>query len=208
MDLEDITLDGVKHGHVEDLKTGKTSDIFTKAMNNKGIDKKHMTMLKHEGTTLGYVYYTSNEKKSESSFMGVEVIKDNRDMSLSNALFEIYFRICEENNVEILKTKNQRKPFTIYLLKKWGYEYHRDVSHIDILPKTNNKLRIRFNNDEQRNRFMNTRLYRSGQYEIVQNSVEEAIETVILNRGYSLTNKDRHLQKRQEVQERFNVHLN
>ncbi len=212
MKLKDITYDGVVQGIIRDLEQEIDYEIFTKRMRNGVGLPKHHTSLKRGNKTLGYIYYISDGNQELSSFIGLEVIAGYRGEGLSNAILETYFVISQDNEILNFQTKSQRKPFTTFILMKYGYIPNNQSpnrrAHI-LKPGISypDKLRIAFNNPKYQERFMGSRLYKSRQYDVVELNDEEILSSVQLRSGYKLANFELLNQRRVRNKERFEIRL-
>lgn len=71
----------------------------------------------------GYIYFYLDELKKECSFIGLYVKPEARNLGIASLLIASWLKMCLERGFSTFTTnKKQRKPFLIYLLKKYGFE--------------------------------------------------------------------------------------
>ena len=71
----------------------------------------------------GYIYFYLNRELKMSKFIGLYIKPEFRGKGLASLLLASWIQFCLNYNFEILSTiKHQRKPFLLYLLKKYQFE--------------------------------------------------------------------------------------
>ncbi len=71
----------------------------------------------------GYLYFYLDYTKKSSSFIGLKVNEEYRNLNIASLLISLWLDICLNNgykNIDI--NHKQRKPFLLYLLKTYGFE--------------------------------------------------------------------------------------
>lgn len=71
----------------------------------------------------GYIYFYLDFFKRDSKFIGMYVNPEYRNEGLAQLLISYWITFCLDNGLYDLKTaRKQRKPFILYLLKKFKFE--------------------------------------------------------------------------------------
>jgi len=207
--LNQIDLEGIVHGRVVDLRNNQSFEVFTKTLKNGNGWPKYNTLLKNEDSTIGYITFLDNPEQGISSFRGIEVISAYRGNNLSHAIFEVYFKICEQSGIQSFIAKTQKKPITTFLLMKYGFipSNKSDLKRAFVYPSDNGRLKIGFNSDEYKKRFLGSRLANNNQYEIVDETEELPISIIQLSSGYRLENNEKYSERRRMNQDLFRVEL-
>ncbi len=70
-----------------------------------------------------YIYFYLDFKKRETRYIGTFVKEENRNLGFASLLTALWMEICINNDFYYYATnKKQRKPFLIYLLKRFNFE--------------------------------------------------------------------------------------
>ena len=158
--------------------------------------------------SIGYMYFYLNqvyEGISASTYIGTYINPEYRSYGLATLLLSSWISLTRENNCDTLTTiKRQRKPFILYLLKKYGFdiadinEYLSATDKIYICARPNDETKyLLFQSLQQRLDFMYESVYRRDNYEIIPTNPENKpwdvsiLDTVLLNRIHNLVNFDK-----------------
>ena len=80
----------------------------------------------------GYIYFYLDEVKKESTFIGIYVKPECRNIGIASLLVSSWLKKCMDYGYQNFTTnKKQRKPFLIYLLKKMGFEIN-DITKYEL----------------------------------------------------------------------------
>ncbi len=123
----------------------------------------------------GYLYFYIDLETKTSSFIGIKVLEDYRDLNIGSLLISMWIDLCLNNGIDFLgSNKKQRKPFLIYLLKTYGFEilnpslYETSSDVISICKRQEDKSKILlFKDRKHEETFRRTNIYDSDNYEIV-----------------------------------------
>lgn len=130
-------------------------------------------------TNQGFIYFYLNEIEKKSYFLGLKVNEEFRNLNIASFLVASWIDFCLNNNYDFLGLhQTQRKPFLIFLLKKYGFEildkslYEKRPDVISICRncdiKDNTKYLL-FKNEKQQNIFKQTNIFKRDNYKIVEN---------------------------------------
>jgi len=144
----------------------------------------------------GYIYFYLNIAQRESKFIGIYIKPEYRNKNLSSLLISCWIKFCLDQNIIFLKTnKKQRKPFLLYLLKKFQFELYNPELYqitpriISICrdPESNIKY-LMFQDERQELTFKNSSIMREDNYQIIKEIKEpiQKIDQVILSKTYQL----------------------
>ena len=123
----------------------------------------------------GYLYFYLDFENKTSSFIGVKVFDEFRNLNIGSMLVSIWIDICLNNGYDFLGVnKKQRKPFLLYLLKTYGFEIldmslyqsSRDVISICRREDDFNKLLL-FKDNKHEEVFRRTKIFNTDNYEII-----------------------------------------
>ncbi len=128
----------------------------------------------------GHIYFYLDFDKKTSSFIGVKVLEEYRNMNIATLLIATWIDLCFNNGYDFLGTNpKQRKPFLIYLLKNYGFDiedlalYRKRNDVIGIYRyqnlDDNNKLLL-FKDKRHENIFINTNICKTDNYQIIQDT--------------------------------------
>ncbi len=182
---------------LQDLETGKRylySDsfysgnykhkIFLKKSVDDGSNRPKFylsafTYINGELRQQGYIYYYIDYETKTSSFIGLKVEKEYRNLNIGSLLISSWIDLCLNTGYDFLGLNNkQRKPFLIYLLKTYGFEIHdkslyetRDdvISICKSINKDDKNKYLLFKNPEHENIFIGTNTFKNDNYIIVHN---------------------------------------
>lgn len=120
---------------------------------------------------LGYIYFNLDFDRRSSGYIGTMVYDKYRGMGISTLLTSAWIQICFDNGIENLYTfANQRKPFLLYVLKKFAFEpsiitAYSDVPKVYILKRENDLSKICFfQNAELGKKFSLSSIFREDSY--------------------------------------------
>ena len=139
-----------------------------------------LTMIKGKLVRQGFIYFYVDTVKRTSHFIGLGIEDEFRNLNIGNLLVAMWINFCFDNGLDFLGTnKKQRKPFLLYMLKKYGfdipdvslYDTSRDVislyQNIDFDDKR--KLLL-FRDEKNGKKFSTMNIYKSDNYEIIRSS--------------------------------------
>lgn len=82
----------------------------------------------------GYIYFYLDYQTRTSDFISVIVKPEYRNLNIGSFLVASWIDLCMNNGYNILgSNQEQRKPFLLYMLKKYGFEI-LDISLYDTRP--------------------------------------------------------------------------
>lgn len=136
-------------------------------------------------TMQGYIYFYLNVKDNSCSFIGMRVVEEYRNLNIGSLLVSAWIDFCLNNGYEFIGVHpKQKKPFLLYMLKTYAfdvfdknmYKTRNDVISIcrGIDIDDNNKY-LMFKNERHQRNFMQTNIYKSDNYKIIDD-LDEAIE--------------------------------
>lgn len=123
----------------------------------------------------GYLYFYLDPINRTSSFIGTKVLDKYQGLNISSLLVSVWIDLCLNNGIDFLSSnEKQRKPFLIYLLKKFGFEifdknlYETSNDVISICRRDYDKSKLLlFKNDMHEKVFKGTNVFNTGNYEII-----------------------------------------
>ena len=197
---------------------GLPSTIYLIKTYSKG-DKKDVFHLKlyctlpsGETLCLGYLYFFISFQTNQSKFIGISVRSEYRNLGLSSLLASNWIKLCLDNSIEFLETiKTQRKPFLLYLLKKFSFElknpsfYINDRRVITICKKENSDAKcLLFKDKSFETEFAKSKIMVHDNYEIVPSLSQSVIrlDDVVISRQYILEDKESAYQKALDTKKR------
>ena len=155
-------------------------DLYLKraGVNQKDAPTYFLSACSKEGTIQGYIYFYLDKINKQSNFIGVKVDEQYRNLNMGSFLISSWIDMCLNNGYEILGMNDrQRKPFFIYMLKKYQFEVP-DISDYETRPDivaicrsdnfTNNAKYVLFKRKHEELKFANSKISRGDNYEIVQ----------------------------------------
>ncbi len=127
----------------------------------------------------GYIYFYLDFETKRSDFIGMAVNPEYRGLDMGSLLLSSWIDICLNNGVEELGAHHkQKKPFLIYMLKKYGFEiedtslYRTSDALITLLrdPDFANKTKyLQFRSPHHEKVFMGTNIFKTDNYSILHN---------------------------------------
>ena len=158
----------------------------------------------HEWIQQGYLYFYLDFENKESVFIGMAVSQEYRNCGIASLLIASWIQFClDEGFLNLQTTQKQRKPFLLYLLKKYTFElqnlhlYQTSTKKVYICRKNDNNIKyIMFENKAEELRFRNSNVMRADNYEII-NKMEplEILDQVVLYSPYLLQDSEKAYQK-------------
>lgn len=157
---------------------------------------------------MGYMYFMLDEVTKTSSYVGTYVKPEYRFCGLASLLTSYYIKTVLDDGYEnLLTNKKQRKPFLLYMLKKYSYDLldKEDLQSsykIHICGKDNDLTKyLIFENDKHRATFMRGKVFKEDNYHVLPVSIADKpddiklLDVVIPSRIYKLEelNKGYHL---------------
>lgn len=156
--------------------------IYLKKANDDGsnIPKYYISVFTNINGNLilqGYLYFYLDYLTKTSSFIGIMVLPEYRNLNIGSLLISTWIDLCMNSGYYCFKTnKKQRKPFLLYLLKTYGFEVN-DLSLYDkrndviclgrsILPDDISKILL-FKDLKHEKTFMGTNIYKEDNYKII-----------------------------------------
>ncbi len=166
----------------------------------------------------GYIYFYLDEKTKSSSFIGIKVEEEYRNLNIASFLVASWIDFCLNNSFDFLGVNpKQKKPFLIYLLKTYGFEI-LDKSLYDIRPdvisicrsldKNDKRKFLVFREPKHEQRFKETKIFLSDNYVIAPNKDKLIfLDNIIMplqsrkrnQVDYQLVNQDIAVEKTEEV---------
>lgn len=142
----------------------------------------------------GYIYFYLDLLNRESNFIGEFVKPEYRDDGLGQLLISYWVNLCLENGIYNLNTSHkQRKPFIVYLLKKFKFDilniaqYEISLNTISVCKKDGDKSKyLFFKNPLQAATFKNSKILESDNYLILDslNENTQVLDQVLLSTEY------------------------
>ncbi len=153
----------------------------------------------------GFLYFYIDFFNHESNFIGVGVNDTYRNQGIASLLISSWIQLCLDENIYNLATiSKQRKPFILYLLKKYQFElanisdYQTSNKTVYLCKKEKSleKLLI-FKSKYEKERFANSKVMRADNYQIIDNLEKEItiIDQVCLSTPYYIQDQDKAYQK-------------
>ena len=127
----------------------------------------------------GYIYFHLNPKTKSSSFVGVKVEEEFRNLNIASFLVASWIDLCFNNGYDFLgANQKQRKPFLLYLLKRYGfevldkslYETRPDVIAICRDFEAPKKKLLLFKDEKHKTAFSKTNIFKEDNYHIVHDT--------------------------------------
>ncbi len=146
---------------------------------------------------LGYLYFDLDFEENISHFIGMYIKPEFRGTGLSTLLISIWIQICLENEVASLETIcNQRKPFIVYSLKRYGFDMRdkRDLMCNKVfICQSNQKPEdltkyLFFESDDQKATFLKSPIASADSYSVLDEITSDftVLDTILLKQPYSL----------------------
>lgn len=166
-----------------------------------------------EPFNLGYLYFYLNTKSSNSEFIGVGVNEDYRNSGIASLLISSWIQLCLNDGIDDLMTiSRQRKPFLLYLLKKYDFEL-MDINNYQTSTRVVHICRskasfdkcIMFPNKSEEKKFRNSNIMKTDNYEIISSPSNdiEIIDTVVLSVPYIVQDNEKAYQKSLQTYNRY-----
>lgn len=161
----------------------------------------------------GYLYFYLHPETLSSEFIGVAVNPEYRDLGVASILISSWIQFCLDQEYEnLMAYKKQRKPFILYLLKKYffvaedvsDYEFYRRLVYICRIKDSNCKGLI-FLNKQEEIRFQNSHIMDNDNYRIVDSKNDEfqLLDSVLLSTPYLLKDNEKAYQKAIKTYDRY-----
>lgn len=135
------------------------------------------TMINGVEVKQGHIYFYLDRDTKTSSFIGVKVLEEFRNLNIGSLLVSSWIDICLNNGYDFLGTHDkQRKPFLLYLLKTYGfdildqslYDTRKDIISIcrskDIF---DTRKLLLFRDSKHEKAFMGTNVCKTDNYDII-----------------------------------------
>lgn len=161
----------------------------------------------------GYIYFYLDLLKKESNFIGLWVKPERRNEGLAQVLISYWVNLCLENGIYDLNTiHKQRKPFILYLLKKFKFDllniklYESSLNTINICKCLDNDVKcLYFKNPLQAETFKNSKILESDNYIILDSLTEdtEVLDQILLSTLYTLKDNDEAYKRSLNLIEKF-----
>ncbi len=155
--------------------------------------------------TQGFLYFYINFLNKESNFIGVGVNDTYRNQGIASLLISSWVQLCLDENIYNLSTiTKQRKPFILYLLKKYEFELankedYKTSNKVVYICKKDESLEkfILFKRKKEKEIFSNSKVKREDNYQIIDKLEKEIsiIDEVCLSTPYYLQDQDKAYQK-------------
>lgn len=162
----------------------------------------------HRIQNQGFLYFYLDPLRKQSKFIGVGVSEEHRNHGIASLLISSWLMLSlEEGFSKISTTAKQRKPFPLYILKKYEFEldnpnkYQTSPKAVSICKKENdNQKYIMFQNKQEEIRFQNSNIMKTDNYCIASKGENvQIIDQVVLETPYYLQNNERAYQKSLQV---------
>lgn len=153
----------------------------------------------------GYLYFYIDFDELQSDLIGVGIEPKYRNCGLASLLISSWVQLCLEQGINNLQTiPKQRKPFLLYLLKKYTFEL-QNTKNYETSPKTvyickgnniNDKL-IMFKDEREKKLFRNSNIMKTDNYRIIEALTDEIqiVDKVVLYSPYFLQDNEFAYQK-------------
>lgn len=189
-------------GVIEKLEPGKSivyGDGFFSGDYNQTLSLKHakegtsgkpqfiltaLSIVNGKVVQQGYIYFYLNYQAKTSDFIGIKVKPEYRNLNIASFLVASWIDLCMNSGYDVLGTNpKQKKPFLLYLLKKYGFEIldlslYKTRPDIVSICKSNrevdNRKYLLFKSDEHERLFKRYTVSTSDNYFIIH-SLEEGI---------------------------------
>ena len=125
----------------------------------------------------GHLYFYLDHDTKTSSFIGVKVVDEFRNLNIGSLLISSWIDICLNSGYDFLGVHDkQRKPFLLYLLKTYGfdildkslYDTRKDVISVCRREDYDDKSKLLlFRDFKHEKAFLGTNIYKSDNYEII-----------------------------------------
>ncbi len=144
-----------------------------------------------------YLYCYLNQDTAD--YVGTYVKQGYRGQGLSSILMAHWITFCLEHGITNLKTnKSQRKPFLLYILKKYSFEienptlYDTSINTISILlPETISEKWLHFRNKNEQSTFEKGRIAREDNYIIIPDLTGKFIlDQILLSNIYQIQDEN------------------
>lgn len=153
----------------------------------------------------GYLYFYIDFNKLQSELIGVGIEPEYRNYGLASLLISSWIKLCIEQGINNLQTiSKQRKPFLLYLLKKYRFElenteiYETSSRMVYICREngSNDKL-IMFKDEREKRLFNNSNIMKTDNYRIIDTLTAdiEIVDKVVLYFPYFLQDSEFAYQK-------------
>lgn len=153
----------------------------------------------------GYLYFYINFNKLQSELIGVGIEPQYRNYGLASLLISSWIKLCLEQGINNLQTiPKQRKPFLLYLLKKYKFElenmgiYETSSRMVYICQENgNNDKLIMFKDEREKRLFNNSNIMKTDNYRIIDTLTDdiEIVDKVVLYLPYFLQDNEFAYQK-------------
>lgn len=153
----------------------------------------------------GYLYFYLDFEERKSEFIGVKISQEYRNCGLASLLISVWIQFClDEGFLNLQTISKQRKPFVLYLLKKYEFElrnlttYRTSTRTVHICKKENEDRKcIMFENKQEENRFRNSNIMKTDNYRIIGKEEQNIsiLDSVVLYTPYFLQDQEKAYQK-------------
>lgn len=156
----------------------------------------------------GYLYFYLDPLKLQSRFIGVGVGEKYRNFGIASLLISSWIQLCmDEGFINLETIPKQKKPFVLYLLKKYTFElndlntYQTSTKVVHICKKENDSRKcIMFENKQEERRFQDSNIMRTDNYNIVTRGEDiQILDSVVLGSSYFLQDSEKAYQKSLQV---------
>lgn len=148
----------------------------------------------------GYLYFYINLNKLQSELIGVGIESKYRNCGLASLLISSWIKLCLEQGINNLQTiPRQRKPFLLYLLKKYKFELENTELY-ETSPRTvyicqgngNSDKLIMFKNKREEQLFNNSNIMKTDNYRIIETLPDNVsvVDKVVLYSPYFLQDNE------------------
>lgn len=143
----------------------------------------------------GYIYFYIDFFQKESTYIGTFIHKNNRNQGLASLLTSYWISFCFDFGLINLKTNlKQRKPFLLYILKKYSFELNNIELYTDspftisiLKPDDFIEKSLYFKNKAQQETFTKGRIMANDHYKIYDSlDGKVVLDNVLLSNTYEL----------------------
>lgn len=175
-------------------------DLYIKKaeVDQKDIPTYFLSACSSKGEVQGYIYFNLDMLKKESKFIGIKVEPQYRNLNMASFLVSSWIDMCLNNGYEMLGMNDrQRKPFFIYMLKKYQfevpdlslYETRPDIVAICRSDSFSDKAKyVLFKSPHEEKKFAESKIIRSDNYSIVH--PEEPVDIKVGNKLRNLSGEN------------------
>jgi len=192
---------------------GKRSELFVKQTGTPGHAPQYIVFLAAENSShnMGYVYFSVNEQREISRFIGMKIEPEFRGRSYGNLLLSSYIDLCDDSYITNLDANTkQRKPEIVHILKNFGYGLIKtppDHKRITLVHGGEDAVSKLYIPDSKLRRVVEgSKLARDNNYVFVSSlEGQTVIDEVYYGQHYYLTDRAKCIGRQDQVRNRFGI---